>query len=361
MDLAEAYYKKRTATQKIEELIVHSYSSKDGQDFNVSTLPGIGIHSVSEQGKFGLSLHIANNVDMHSIKILQKELNISDDLLDIQLTGIASAWGTNTKRRHPLSIGLSISHCESEQPTSGTIGCFVRKRDKPNELLILSCAHVLLSPKNWEVDSAQDSHSHKIVQPAICDGGREELHWVATFKEAAPLNFLPREQEQSYNYEDGKDPIDAAIAIVRPYKKPLINTCHLLNGKYRKIKDIINIISSISTSIESFPVFKIGKSTKLTIGKIKSFAVERPLVYKGFTYQGNEAVCSYTNLISIEGIGTKPFSRPGDSGALIFDEDGYAIALLIGGSPGGGKNKKGITYALPIETILNRLELEISA
>jgi hypothetical protein len=356
MDLKEAKDKKRTAIQKIGELIVHPQCSNSDEPLDISNLPGIGICLSSAQGEFKLSLHIEKSVDRFIVKALKNELNISDSLLDVQLTGVASAWTVKSKHHRPLATGLSISHCKTDQPTSGTLGCFVRKRSQPNKLFILSCAHVLLPPADWEIKSNQTNYSYKIVQPAICDGGNIESHWIADVKEAAPLNFSTLDH---YDYAQVEDPIDAAIALVRPFlnQKCLTSMCNLLNGKYRTIEEIYDIQSQANPS--EFHVFKIGKSTKLTSGKIIGFAFQRHLNYDQYMYQGMPARCEYTNLIGIEGIGSKPFSQAGDSGALIFDEDGYAIALLIGGSKIGGSNNKGITYAVPIETILNRLDLEL--
>jgi hypothetical protein len=50
------------------------------------------------------------------------------------------------------------------------------------------------------------------------------------------------------------------------------------------------------------------------------------------------------------------FSRPGDSGSLIYDLDGYVVALLW-----GGKDEVFCTYATPIEAVLNDIKATLNA
>ena len=49
----------------------------------------------------------------------------------------------------------------------------------------------------------------------------------------------------------------------------------------------------------------------------------------------------------------KAFSDAGDSGSLIVDDQLRAIGLLFAGGDEGGSNKKGLTYANPIEQVLD--------
>ena len=56
--------------------------------------------------------------------------------------------------------------------------------------------------------------------------------------------------------------------------------------------------------------------------------------------------------IEIQSSGTGPFSRGGDSGSLVYREDGVAIGLLFAGSESGGDNGSGLTYVNPIDAVL---------
>jgi len=53
--------------------------------------------------------------------------------------------------------------------------------------------------------------------------------------------------------------------------------------------------------------------------------------------------------------GTLPFSRPGDSGSLIMDDQFVPVALLFAGSSSGGNGNLGTTGGNPISSVLSQL------
>jgi hypothetical protein len=55
-----------------------------------------------------------------------------------------------------------------------------------------------------------------------------------------------------------------------------------------------------------------------------------------------------------------PFSAAGDSGSLIVGRDRRAVALLFAGSDQGGANGRGLTYANPIHSVLQRMNIELA-
>ena len=69
----------------------------------------------------------------------------------------------------------------------------------------------------------------------------------------------------------------------------------------------------------------------------------------------------FDDQIEIEGIGTDPFSRGGDSGSLVYREDGVALGLLFAGSESGGENGRGLTYVNPIDAVLAALDATLLA
>jgi hypothetical protein len=60
-----------------------------------------------------------------------------------------------------------------------------------------------------------------------------------------------------------------------------------------------------------------------------------------------------------QGTGTLPFSRGGDSGSLIVDQNNLATALLFAGGETGGSNGMGLSYANPIEAVLQALTITL--
>lgn len=99
-------------------------------------------------------------------------------------------------------------------------------------------------------------------------------------------------------------------------------------------------------------VFKIGRNGSTKGRLLSSFFKGGPTVdYSKKNEQPR--LYRFSGVISIEGEGKKPFSKPGDSGSLVFDQDGYAIGLIFARSNSGGSNDCGITYVIPIQTVLN--------
>jgi hypothetical protein len=67
----------------------------------------------------------------------------------------------------------------------------------------------------------------------------------------------------------------------------------------------------------------------------------------------------FDNQIEIEGAGDQAFSDGGDSGSLVINEESCGAALLFAGAPTGGSNSRGLTYANPLRTVLDELEIDL--
>lgn len=67
----------------------------------------------------------------------------------------------------------------------------------------------------------------------------------------------------------------------------------------------------------------------------------------------------FDDQIEIEGAGSGPFSRGGDSGSLIVDAGFRAVALLFAGGDSGGTNGKGLTFANPIGAVFAALRVTL--
>jgi hypothetical protein len=60
--------------------------------------------------------------------------------------------------------------------------------------------------------------------------------------------------------------------------------------------------------------------------------------------------------VEVTGSGAAPFSRGGDSGALVYEPaTRRALGLLFAGSESGGDNGLGLTYCNPVEDVLSLL------
>jgi hypothetical protein len=236
----------------------------------------------------------------------------------------ASAW--NQKKVRPLQIGISCGHFRI---TAGTLGCFVRLRDDSSNLFILSNNHVLADENRAK---AKDS----ILQPGTVDGGSNPQDSVAVFTKTVKLK------------KTGINFIDAAIAEVAAQFKA--------KADLRTIKGLGKLAGLGPEFVdEGTEVAKLGRTTQLTRGKVTAFELDNVVV--GYDL-GN---LRFDNQIEIEGAGTKAFSAGGDSGSIIVIADTReAIGLLFAGGDVGGSNGKGLTYANPLGTVLDKLKIDLA-
>ncbi|MFY8092053.1 MAG: hypothetical protein ACOVN0_01105 [Niveispirillum sp.] len=229
-------------------------------------------------------------------------------------------------RNRPVSLGSSISHFRG---TFGTLGCVTRLGD--GALCLLSNNHILAL-----VDRARIGD--QIIQPGKTHFGRHPSDCVGTLLKTVPINIggvLP-------NY------VDCALAI----RLPNIDFDHSTIRANRNLRGISGI--PVATGL---PVFKRGAASDDTDGTVHAFDIDNLLV--SMSASGNQTIARFDNQIAISGTGDGAFSKPGDSGSLITDQDDRAVGLLFANSSTGGGNGRGLTFANPIEQVFNALDCTI--
>lgn len=232
----------------------------------------------------------------------------------------------DTDRQRPLRPGISIGHVGV---TAGTLGAFVT-RTRPGgssdardgELYALSNYHVLAG-------SPEARPGDVVLQPGPADGGLAPGDRIGELTQVVNLTAL----EPAYT--------DAAIARLDPvpvtFEYPVgrvVKTARALGGEL---------------------VGKVGRTTSTTRGRVT--AIELDDVIVGYEDLG---ALSFDDQIEIESLDDGPFSRGGDSGALVYREDGVALGLLFAGSESGGRSGKGLTYANPIDRVLEILGIDLA-
>jgi hypothetical protein len=217
-----------------------------------------------------------------------------------------------TGRVRPLRPGISIAHVNV---TAGTLGAFVLKDGKVHAL---SNYHVLSGTPQAKVGDT-------IVQPGPADGGKAPRDKVGTL--AARVELEP----------NGDATVDCAIALLDDQE---------VDPEYP-----VGLITTTAVTLGDEKVAKIGRTTSITHGKVT--AIELDNVVVGYGDELGEL--SFDNQIEVESTGTGPFSRGGDSGSLVYREDGVALGLLFAGSESGGENGTGLTYINPIDAVLRAL------
>ncbi|WP_125775484.1 hypothetical protein [Antribacter gilvus] len=234
-----------------------------------------------------------------------------------------------TGRVRPLRPGISIGHVDV---TAGTLGAFVTRRSdrttpgRPGttttNLYALSNYHVLAG-------SPEAVPGDVVLQPGPADGGDTAQDRVGALAEV--VNLDP--EVVSYTDAALARLDDAAVDYTYPVGR-VTKTARALGGEV---------------------VAKVGRTTALTRGRVT--AIELDDVIVGYDDLG---ALSFDDQIEIEGLDGGPFSRGGDSGALVYREDGVALGLLFAGSETGGGSGRGLTYANPIDVVLDVLGIDLA-
>jgi hypothetical protein len=222
-----------------------------------------------------------------------------------------------------LRMGGSVGHFKI---TAGTLGCFVRAgSDGP--IMILSNNHVLADENRGK--KGQDA----ILQPGRLDDGTNPEDKVATLS-----NFIRL-------YRTKANLVDCAVAALDEGMGFDARTLTLL-GALRGLGD--------AELTEGEAVGKVGRTTGTTRGRIRTFEVDYLVVW-GY----HQGLMRFDDQIEIEAEGSKPFSQGGDSGSLIVDSGVRGIGLLFAASDQGGSSGLGVTYANPLRTVLNVLNVSL--
>jgi hypothetical protein len=243
------------------------------------------------------------------------------------------APGFNSSIRR-LSPGASIGHV-SGYP--GTIGAFVRStRENENWTGVISASHVL-----GRNNKAKDGEI--VISPGHPDGPKSCKNQVGTLDRFIYLTHFDEDDDPHGNYLCCPD-----VALVR-----------LLDDKKHRYPDVTFVNSpedphnlmpirevlggdSVADRLEQ-QVYKMGRTTGLTRGVLEIIGLQRQPI------RIDDKQYIYTNVLAVSSDDGKPFSKPGDSGALVYTADGYAIGLVIAGTDQ-------VSYVSPLDACLRDIE-----
>jgi hypothetical protein len=239
----------------------------------------------------------------------------------------------NPGRCRPLRIGASIGH---HRVSAGTLACFATKRDGGG-FGLLSNNHIL-------ADTNQGKPGDRIIQPARSDGGRgknADAH-VATLHKFVPINF----DSGSINFVDCAfahvlDEVEGEASIVTDPED---------SSNFWKVGPIEPLVNDL------LPVRKVGRTTAYTEGFVEAVEIDNLSI--NMRPGSHPKMARFDKQIAISG-NKRAFSKPGDSGSMVFTEDGRPVALIFAGTERGGAGNLGITYANPISLVLDMLNVDI--
>jgi hypothetical protein len=248
--------------------------------------------------------------------------------VDVRVSGrirrLSRQWHQDICR--PIRPGCSIGH---HRVTAGTLGCFVKLED--GSICILSNNHVMAWTNRAKLGDP-------IIQPGKKDGGNKADHQIGTLHDFREIKMGGIE----INY------VDCAVAMPFPtVEKEFV----ALDGA-GTLRGVRDGVPRIGTKVK-----KVGRTTGPTVGRIVAIEVDQVMV--AMSSQGFSEIARFDGQISIEGHGAGAFSKGGDSGSIIVDEDGLAIGLLFAGSGSGGSNGLGLTFANPIHDVQTALDAQI--
>ena len=230
------------------------------------------------------------------------------------------------RKQRPLEAGLSIGVVLSGVRHAGTLGFIVEDSDA---FYALSNNHVL-------ADVNQSEPGDPVTQPGTLDRAASQQTMIGVLDRYVPISF------QRSNL------VDCAVAEI-------FQDIEFWVGWTEALPGVITGVREITVDDLGRTVRKAGRTTGVTEGTITSVNVDRLRVNMGS--QANPKIAQFSDQIEIVGTDGQLFSTSGDSGSLIVDTTGRAVALLFA----GGEDEAGIdiTYANRIESVLSKLGVSL--
>jgi len=314
--------------------------SRDSTDEPLAIALGIGY--TERPDDFNLAVRVQESDPGRYAQTLEKIVELARGETDIEIVADASVRHSAAHpsqmagKSRPLLLGSSVSNLGRGAAT-GSIGLFPFSKAL-NHHVLLSCAHVL--------EGAFPSSPQDIVQPGTVDNG-VPADVIGSFLSSAPIKF-----------GGAVNTIDAAIARIDLPPDTLIN--QVLDYRTNKTYPIngIGLPPTPTPNLPSGPlVHKLGRSTGFTSGRVRADSIRRAKIDYGGKY------ATFSSFIEIVNESPRsPFSDRGDSGSVVFDEDGTAFGLVFSGGSHLMFNRRmrtDITYASRLRDIFDHFFLRL--
>jgi hypothetical protein len=205
--------------------------------------------------------------------------------------------------QRPLCIGASVGRMEG---VTGSIGAFVERDGKP---CLLSCSHVLTIYSNKEANKP-GTEIYQAWEPTALQPAPD--HQVAALTRAFTLPSTSQSNR-----------IDVALAEL-DLPTQLLTGCPNAFPPDSGDQGTGRLQACVPARL-GMVVAKFGRTTGYRTGRISALAMQ-------ITLQNGPRKLTYEDLIEVQSPIDQPFSQPGDSGAVVFEQrTGACIGLIMAG------------------------------
>jgi hypothetical protein len=287
--------------------------------------PNQGLRAAEKQISWGITrqegrykvLILSEGNEIH--RAVQRLGEAYDGVFVTRLPGNAHSFDPASAIEHQRHLampdrapGASIGHV-SGYP--GTLGCFVLTAGpNGNEIGAISASHVLGR-------KGQSKKGDDILSPGHPDGPRVRNAKIGVLED---FSLLTDFQDIQDNYLCCQDIALVRITDMEEVPDRTMAWCPKDENKLISIKEVIGGREVAERLGQS--VYKRGRTTGLTRGTLEIVGLQRQRIVIG----GRDHI--YTNILAVKCEDDTPFSKSGDSGALVYTEDGYPLGLVIAGT-----------------------------
>jgi hypothetical protein len=250
--------------------------------------------------------------------------------IEAQATGLPSRIHTDVRAVGRGRLHTLVSDVRPARPGfnvggrrsgSGTLTCVVSDRGT-GALLGLSCRHVL-------APQATPAPGDSVLYPSFASAQEDNLLPLAPIGQLqtlAPLGPDALQNVDAATFAPGQSTdLDATIAVI--------------NVRPTATRDE----SRISVGL---PVQKVGYASELTVGTVQAVAL---MVTFSYPQPGG----GETEVMFADQIGITTFAEPGDSGALVFDENFAAVGMHFG-------SFDGMSVCTPMQRVLDAVQCDLA-
>lgn len=274
----------------------------------------IGIAPGALAGEYKIAIRVHEQSEVTD-RLIAQIVDFASNEVDVRLSTqiINQIPPSAESKQKPLTLGSSIAHYRC---SAGTLGFFA-ERISDGVLGFVSCNHIIAAE-----DTGLDGD--QILSPAPSDGGTRSRNVVG---------YL----DGSYARLRALTPVDCAFARIP----------NDLAHERLAISPREHLSPHLADSSEGRLVEKIGRTTLRTRGSVTAFDLDNLGVQYSF------GTAHFDGQMEITPVGREPFSRPGDSGALIFTRDLRPLGLLY------ASTASGVAYAHPLQAVLTALRVKL--